>query len=499
MADINTTKNEEDLIYQIKKEGLGLPELPKYNILRIALALSLHLQENNKMPLNSKKWEERRLQGAMDGEYHLQQITGKGQKNKDDDFDKLIRCMLYIQNKEELDEENIDVFSNEEEYIKILRKYIQRGLYEIDNSWKINDCFYQWSYDHLDLIGELYPSSSNLKPETNSDDLSEKIKDYFKKENIDIEYVGNPIDSYRYKIYRIKVIDSNKINLFEKIQKNLDQVLGMQKEIDIRSAKGIGSGYDIQILKPEAEWEKISYQDFINGYKDLVSKNYELGIFVGFDILSNPFYFDLAQAPHIFVAGTTGSGKTIFLQNIILCLLKNNPKTKIIVVDPKFGIDYECFMPKIELIGDMNIASERIDTIIQDMENRLQKIKSGKKIECFEVLIVDELNDLLDQDKSINDKLGRLAQKSRQAGIHLVLGTQRPDAQTLKGTLRSNIPCRFGLRVPKNTDSRIILDESGAEKLSGKGDMYVKLHSDPLKRVFGYHLKHDQIKDFLDK
>ena len=108
-------------------------------------------------------------------------------------------------------------------------------------------------------------------------------------------------------------------------------------------------------------------------------------------------------------------------------------------------------------------------------------------------MIVEELADLILQSGAIEEPLVRLAQKARASGIHLVLATQRPDAQTFSGLLRSNIPSRIALTVQKATESRIILDDVGAEQLLGKGDMLVKLIGQPLIRVHGVLIAHDDI------
>ena len=120
----------------------------------------------------------------------------------------------------------------------------------------------------------------------------------------------------------------------------------------------------------------------------------------------------------------------------------------------------------------------------------------------YKIIVIDELKDLIDQEdkkeKELSTPLGRLAQKARQAGIHLILGTQRPDSNSFSGVLRSNIPSRIALKVQKSTESKIILDEVGAEKLLGKGDMLVKLGNMPRrKHIFSCFLSNDEIKSLI--
>lgn len=114
-------------------------------------------------------------------------------------------------------------------------------------------------------------------------------------------------------------------------------------------------------------------------------------------------------------------------------------------------------------------------------------------------MVVEELADLVLQDKSIEIPLVRLAQKGRSSGIHLVIATQRPDSSTFSGLLRSNIPGRIALRVQKSTESKIILDEIGAEKLLGAGDMLAKIGDTPMTRVHGTHIQSSDIKKIISK
>ena len=173
-----------------------------------------------------------------------------------------------------------------------------------------------------------------------------------------------------------------------------------------------------------------------------------------------------------------------------------------IVIDPKRGIDFRIFEPKIELVADMKKAGEVIDSLIDEMNERNVKMsESGADIQSlgfnFKIVIVDELNNLIENDKTIKDKLARLAEMARQAGIHLVLGTQRPDGTLLKG-LRNNIDGKIALRVGKESESKIILDEIGAEKLLGKGDMLIKLGNMPKpKHIFSCLLQSDEIKNLI--
>lgn len=508
MAEFRTTNNEELCIERVRKDGfeyseaLGFSEndFPKYYVLRVALARALQLP---KIALNSPQWEDKKLGGESGKEYHLEQLTGKD-KGRQEDFDALIKAMLYVQHKDELDRDNIDIFSNDKKYAEILGKYIRRGLYELRNSWKSNDCFYQWCLDNLGFDFEDSPSATDNKKadiaKQKGDKMGyfERLQKYFREFAININLI-NEEDSYRHHICKIELTDASKIPHFESKAKYLDNELG--QTVLIEAVEGMSRTYNIQIAKPEKQWQNLGAIEFRKGLEELKRHDFKLGIYAGNDIDKKPFCFDLAKAPHCFVAGTSGSGKTVFLQTMIVCLLQN-PNAEIIVIDPKRGIDFRIFEHKIELIADTQKAEDIIDSLIDEMNWRNEQMsKAGVDIVAlglkFKVLIIDELNHLVENDKSIKERLSRLAEMARQAGIHLVLGTQRPDGTLLKG-LRNNIDGKIALRVSKYNESEIILDERGAEKLLGAGDMLVKMANMPnMKHIFAPKLEDSDIKKLI--
>lgn len=503
MAEFRTTNNEEICIDRVRKEGFGYSEslgfgendFPKYYVIRVALARALQLP---KIPLNSPQWEDKKLGGDSGKEYRLEQLTGEGKNNKDD-FDALTRAMLYMQHKDELDRDNIDIFNDDKEYVKILDKYIRRGLYELRNSWKNNDCIYQWCLDNLGFdFADSPNATSDTKQEISKTNYFERLQKYFRQSAINIQLI-NEEDSYRHHICKIELMDSDKISAFKVKAKYLDDEFGCR--VMTESCEGLQRAYNIQIAKPQEQWQNLGLAEFEKGLAELKRHDFKLGIYAGNDIDKKSLYFDLANAPHCFVAGTTGSGKTKFIQTMIVCLLQN-PNVEIIVIDPKRGIDFRIFEPKIELIADTQKAGDIIDSLIDEMNERNDQMsKSGVDIVAlgfkFKVLIIDELNNLVENDKSIKDRLSRLAEMARQAGIHLVLGTQRPDGTLLKG-LRNNIDGKIALRVSKEGESKIILDEVGAEKLLGKGDMLIRVGNMPkLKHIFSCLLQQNDIKSLI--
>lgn len=190
-------------------------------------------------------------------------------------------------------------------------------------------------------------------------------------------------------------------------------------------------------------------------------------------------WMDLADNPHMIVAGTTGSGKSTLLHNIIANLLNYND-VDITLIDPK-RIEFTEYDKKISSIQVMYSYEETVEffeNMIEVMEFRYELLRAGKPAQELKpmVVIVDEFADLIMQDKSdaFYTVLCRLAQKCRAARIHIILATQRPSVNIIDGTIKANFPVRIACRVSSHVDSKVILDTTGAENLLGKGDALVR-------------------------
>jgi DNA segregation ATPase FtsK/SpoIIIE-like protein len=208
------------------------------------------------------------------------------------------------------------------------------------------------------------------------------------------------------------------------------------------------------------------------------------------------------------VAGTTGSGKTVFLRNLILTLLMTrSPRELVLRLSSSKPMDFRVFMGTPHAAGhtmatDALEARQLADALVVEMERRYALIDAAlcdnlaeynaenpAKAEPYIVAVFDEYAEMIasfadKQDRdAFESAVGRLAQKARAAGIHLVVCMQRPDANALKGAIKANILHRFALKLPQNTDSRIILDDGGAETLLGQGDLLYKDANSKLQRL----------------
>jgi S-DNA-T family DNA segregation ATPase FtsK/SpoIIIE len=218
-----------------------------------------------------------------------------------------------------------------------------------------------------------------------------------------------------------------------------------------------------------------------------------LTIVLGKDIVGKPFITDLKKLPHLLIAGTTGSGKSVGINAMILSLLyKNSPdQLRLLMIDPKM-LEFSMYndiphlltpvitKPK-QAIAALNNMVEEMErryelmshTRTKNIENYNEKIKKdGGENFPYIVVIIDELSDLMmTAGKDVEFSIARLAQKSRACGIHLIVATQRPSVDVVTGLIKANLPSRISYRVGQKIDSKIILDQMGAESLLGRGDM----------------------------
>ena len=255
------------------------------------------------------------------------------------------------------------------------------------------------------------------------------------------------------------------------------------------------------VPRPPRQWRAVAWKDVRHILSETVANAMTLPVCLGTDVLGEPYLIDLAEAPHLFVGGTTGSGKSMCLHAILLSLLESEgDQLQLLLIDPK-AVEFQAYgecsrLREGGVIVSADSALIALEGLVDEMTARqkvLGELDARNISEANErgarlpriIAVVDELGDLFLTRREIEAPLIRLAQKARSAGIHLVLATQRPEAATFPGLLRSNIPSRIALAVQKSSESRIILDEVGAETLLMRGDMLVRFVGSQTTRAHG--------------
>lgn len=248
----------------------------------------------------------------------------------------------------------------------------------------------------------------------------------------------------------------------------------------------------------------------------------KLNVALGKDIAGNAVCADLTKMPHLLIAGTTGSGKSVCLNTMIASILYNATpdEVKLLMIDPKqveFTVYNGIAHLAVPVVSDPRKASGALTWAVNEMENRY-KILSEKNVRDIKgynklaerdkslrpmhqiVIFIDELADLMMvAPNEVEDAICRLAQKARAAGMHLVIATQRPSVDVITGIIKANIPSRLALSVSSSVDSRTILDMSGAEKLIGNGDMlFNPIGANKPTRIQGCFISDEEVENVAD-
>jgi S-DNA-T family DNA segregation ATPase FtsK/SpoIIIE len=366
-----------------------------------------------------------------------------------------------------------------EENTKLLEKEIDKGKTKKPKNFKL---------PYLDFLKSVPKRRASLVDESEIDqkivDLLEKLRQFKIEGDVVRTYSGPVVTTFEFRpAAHIKV---------SKILTLQDDLAMALKAETIRIQAPIPGKDVVGIEIPNKETETIYLKEILET-KLFKSAASPLTLAVGKDIVGNPFITDLKKLPHLLIAGTTGSGKSVGVNAMLVSLLyRNSPdQLKLLMIDPKM-LEFSIYndiphlltpvitQPKqaIVALANMVVEMERryklmSQTKTKNIENYNEKAKKEGRDEFpYIVIIIDELADLMmTSGKDVEFYIARLAQMARASGIHLIVATQRPSVDVVTGLIKANLPSRISFKVGQKIDSKIILDAQGAESLLGRGDM----------------------------
>jgi S-DNA-T family DNA segregation ATPase FtsK/SpoIIIE len=404
-----------------------------------------------------------------------------------------------------------------------VRKHWHRGAHLLMEDWRETSCDFDKFLEILISRRAGLPDFVNISNKYESEksgsvekplDISAQLLKSLTDIGISAEIKGL-VHGPRVTCYKVYLEDVNQLDKLRRGLERLSLALNLHGAQPTLSYGDEAKTVCLDIPRPRTSWRLADFPKLREWISKTPVDEECLVVYPGVDVLGNPYSFDLVSAPHLLVGGTTGSGKSVCLHTLILSLLLQTSPTllKFVLIDTK-QVEFSIYRESKYLYGgsaafDLSTARERILELVQEMETRynifatagVSNIKDAHKSGIalpYIVVFIEELADLVLQDDNIEDQIVRLAQKARAAGIHLVLATQRPDSDTFSGLLRSNIPARIALTVRTAKESKIILEETGAESLLGAGDMLVKTRpGEQADRVHGVQATRSDIEKVL--
>ncbi len=388
----------------------------------------------------------------------------------------------------------------------------------------------EWTLPSLTLLHEPEYSYSSLQESVVREKAKvlERTLEEFRLDAHVVEIDTGPVIT----MFELRLAPGIKVSQIASLSNDIARAL---KAPAIRVVAPLPGKNTVGVEVPNVEKEKVRLRELMLLAGDKAHKM-GLPLFIGKDASGAALVTDLAKAPHMLIAGTTGSGKSVCMNSIIVSLLMTKPpdEVKLILVDPKM-VEMSQFkdVPHLmcPIVTDMERAEKILEWAVTKMDERYEFLAEAgvRNISAYNalsaeeiyqrfqpsndeerrqipthlpyiVIMIDELADLMmTSAKEVEHHLSHLAQKSRAVGIHIVVATQRPEAKVVTGLIKSNLPCRICFRVASRMDSRIVLDQNGGEVLMGQGDMlYLPPGSHKLLRAQGTYLEDAEIHTVLD-
>ncbi len=499
----------------------------KLSGLKPAKPFSLHIKMKKPSDKHGTNHREEPVEPAVNEKNGEVPENEKADEKKDKDFDTLLKIK---QNVDEVPEEiepaedaapSLKVEVGREDKIQTAQSLVEE-FGEFDPTLDLPD----YKYPHFDLLNDY----DNDEIVTNTEEIYENNQRIVKTlKDFDIE------------ISQIEATVGPSVTLYEIIPKRgtrISKIRNLEDDIALSlSALGIriiapmpGKG-TIGIEVPNKKPALVPIKKVLRA-KNFQTSDMELPVALGKTISNSTYVFDLTKMPHLLMAGSTGQGKSVGL-NVILnsILFKKHPaEVKFVLIDPKkvelalYKKIEKHFLAKLPdeanaIINDVTKVKDTLNSLVKEMENRylllekaqVRNIKeynrkfkkrllnpqNGHRYLPYIVLVIDEYGDfIMTAGKEVETPIARLAQMARAVGIHMIIATQRPSVNIITGIIKANFPARIAFRVASKIDSRTILDQSGAEKLVGKGDMLIT-RGNELVRVQCAFIDTDEVQNVV--
>ena len=479
------------------------------------------------IPDFSKKEEKKEKVKIIEDDSFLDSINSEERLNPVIEENKEEALTELQQNDEAQDEinsqsqNNDSGIDNELDPITIEKAVIEKEA-EIDKQRNKSILKVAWKFPSTDIL-----QSSDESSEINEDDIrerSELLKNSLS--NFGVEGSSGAIKTGPIiTLFEILPAEGVRVNKFVQLSDDIARVMEAQS---VRVLAPIPGSNHVGVEIPNVDPQTIFLKNVINSEKYLES-NAKLKLAIGKGTLGDISILDLVEMPHLLIAGTTGSGKSVSLNTIIVSLLYQlkPEEVKFVIIDPKKvemslyrglenhyllkfnGIDESIITKKDNAILALRSLEKEMDSRYDLLAeagkrniseyNEMMK-KSKKELMPYIVLMIDELADLMMYNpRDVEAPIARLAQLARAVGIHLIVATQRPSVDVITGVIKANFPARIAFQVATKIDSRTILDENGADKLIGKGDMlYQKPGSPAPIRMHGAFITLKEIEDLVN-
>jgi len=372
----------------------------------------------------------------------------------------------------------------------------------------------QWNKFPLDLLESDFTSADSGDIDGNASIIEKTLSNFGIEVEMGKVFIGPTVSQYTF-----KPAVGVKLSKITALQNDLALSLAASS---IRIEAPIPGKSLVGIEIPNVSAATVRLRNLLETFSTFYKNDYfaSLKVAMGLDVSGNPLWVDIGSLPHLLIAGSTGSGKTIFVNNLIMSLIYNNSPDalKLIMVDPK-RVELTLYNSIPHLLTPVIVENEKavgvLKWVVSEMERRYvvlaevasrdidsynKKMLSSKSEDSdplpYIVVVIDELADLMATfPREVEAAIVRLAQMSRAVGIHLVISTQRPSVNVITGLIKANITARIAFRVASLIDSRTILDHSGAEKLLGRGDMlYLATGTAKPKRLQGCFVSENEVK-----